>query len=282
MKKKNIIQSIISKRQKMNLKDTMFDNHDDTPEQEMTMDEILASIRRFVDPHHEESPKQQTVSQVSVGYTDHLHGSGLHADRIHGYNQTSSDYAILHTRTEKTTSGSPQIDASPQHTKSTTMEQMTMEPQRSAPLKEFLKTPSPSSGTQDLTPYASQDVVRLTPNKEPNIPSHTPVPEHHSTPEPTVQTSASKSEPNTISEENGELISQETQTQVRQSFSKLTETLQKKQPETKNENVGGKITIDDMFRQLAIPMIKSWIDQNMPSMVEKLIEKEIKKITGNE
>ncbi len=47
------------------------------------------------------------------------------------------------------------------------------------------------------------------------------------------------------------------------------------------EEPSGNITIDDMFRQLAIPMIKSWIDQNMPTMIEALIEKEIKKITEN-
>lgn len=234
----------------------------DNPEQEMTMDEILASIRRYVDPHHEETSKTQTVPHVSVGYTDNIHHSA-NADRIHGYAQTSQDFGTIHQF--KDTPKRPTLSEDNSVEKSTLS--TPIEHQRSAPLKEFL---SASTSHDD-----QQDVVRLTPQQHqasssPNPPSA--IIQEQKDPEEIDQTVISKEE----------LISQETQSQVRQSFSKLTETLQKKQPEPKMDATSGKITIDDMFRQLAIPMIKSWIDQNMPTMVEKLIEKEIKKITGNE
>ena len=37
----------------------------------------------------------------------------------------------------------------------------------------------------------------------------------------------------------------------------------------------GTITLEDIVRQEVRPLIKSWLDDNLPSLVERLVEKEI-------
>jgi hypothetical protein len=41
---------------------------------------------------------------------------------------------------------------------------------------------------------------------------------------------------------------------------------------------GGK-TIEDMVRELLRPMLKEWVDTNLPPMVERLVEREIARLT---
>jgi len=41
----------------------------------------------------------------------------------------------------------------------------------------------------------------------------------------------------------------------------------------------GKVTLEDMTRELMKPMIKSWIDQNLPDIIEKMVQKEIEKLS---
>lgn len=41
----------------------------------------------------------------------------------------------------------------------------------------------------------------------------------------------------------------------------------------------GKVTLEDMARDLMYPLIKSWLDQNLPSLIEKMVQKEIEKIS---
>ncbi|MCK4945825.1 MAG: DUF2497 domain-containing protein [Alphaproteobacteria bacterium] len=41
----------------------------------------------------------------------------------------------------------------------------------------------------------------------------------------------------------------------------------------------GKVTLEDMTRELMRPMIKSWIDKNLPVIIEKMVQKEIEKLS---
>jgi cell pole-organizing protein PopZ len=41
----------------------------------------------------------------------------------------------------------------------------------------------------------------------------------------------------------------------------------------------GKVTLEDMARELLRPLIKSWLDQNLPKVVEKVVAKEIEKLS---
>lgn len=41
----------------------------------------------------------------------------------------------------------------------------------------------------------------------------------------------------------------------------------------------GNVTLEDMARDLMRPLIKSWLDQNLPRIIEKMVAKEIEKIS---
>ncbi|MFM9851667.1 MAG: DUF2497 domain-containing protein [Sphingomonadaceae bacterium] len=41
------------------------------------------------------------------------------------------------------------------------------------------------------------------------------------------------------------------------------------------------LTIDDLARELLRPMLKEWLDENLPGIVSSLVEREIARITRN-
>jgi hypothetical protein len=42
----------------------------------------------------------------------------------------------------------------------------------------------------------------------------------------------------------------------------------------------GAMTLDGLIRSLLEPMLKNWLDANMPEIVERLAQNEIKRLTG--
>jgi hypothetical protein len=42
----------------------------------------------------------------------------------------------------------------------------------------------------------------------------------------------------------------------------------------------GAMTLDTLIRSLLEPMLKTWLDANMPEIVERLAQNEIKRLTG--
>lgn len=47
----------------------------------------------------------------------------------------------------------------------------------------------------------------------------------------------------------------------------------------KTEN-GAPLTLDALVRSMLEPMLKAWLDANMPEIVERLAQSEIKRLTG--
>jgi uncharacterized protein len=43
--------------------------------------------------------------------------------------------------------------------------------------------------------------------------------------------------------------------------------------------VGGNRTLEDLTRELLLPMLKSWLDQNLPTIVERLVRAEIDRVS---
>lgn len=41
----------------------------------------------------------------------------------------------------------------------------------------------------------------------------------------------------------------------------------------------GNVTLEDMTRELLRPMLKTWLDQNLPGIIERMVAKEIEKIS---
>jgi cell pole-organizing protein PopZ len=64
------------------------------------------------------------------------------------------------------------------------------------------------------------------------------------------------------------LLSRETSAAVGSAFNALTETVKKHEP-----------TLEDVVRETLRPMLKSWLDENLPGVVERMVQAEIERVT---
>ena len=64
------------------------------------------------------------------------------------------------------------------------------------------------------------------------------------------------------------LLSRKTTAAVGSAFNTLTETVKK------NER-----SLEDVVRETLRPMLKSWLDENLPSVVERMVQEEIERVT---
>ncbi|MBF9195026.1 PopZ family protein [Microvirga terrestris] len=65
------------------------------------------------------------------------------------------------------------------------------------------------------------------------------------------------------------LLSSETSASVSGAFSRLNETVKPAQPQT----------VEDLMKEMLRPMLKTWLDDNLPSLVERLVRTEIERVT---
>ena len=63
------------------------------------------------------------------------------------------------------------------------------------------------------------------------------------------------------------LLSREATAAVGSAFSTLTETVKKHEP-----------TLDDVVRETLRPMLKSWLDENLPRLVEQMVQAAIERV----
>lgn len=49
-------------------------------------------------------------------------------------------------------------------------------------------------------------------------------------------------------------------------------------PEDKRPTVAAGITVDQLVIDLLTPMLRDWLDQNLPAIVERVVEQEVKKL----
>lgn len=66
------------------------------------------------------------------------------------------------------------------------------------------------------------------------------------------------------------LISQQAATSVSESFSSLSGLLVSSQAKT----------MEDLLKEMLRPMLQSWLDENLPSLVEKMVAAEIRRLSG--
>jgi cell pole-organizing protein PopZ len=65
------------------------------------------------------------------------------------------------------------------------------------------------------------------------------------------------------------LLSRETSASVSGAFNRLSETVKPAQPQT----------VEDLMKEMLRPMLKAWLDDNLPSLVERLVRAEIERVT---
>ena len=64
------------------------------------------------------------------------------------------------------------------------------------------------------------------------------------------------------------LLSRKATAAIGSAFNTLTETVRKHEP-----------SLEDVVRETLRPMLKSWLDENLPSVVERMVQAEIERIT---
>jgi cell pole-organizing protein PopZ len=64
------------------------------------------------------------------------------------------------------------------------------------------------------------------------------------------------------------LLSREATAAVGSAFNTLTATVKKHEP-----------TLEDIVRETLRPMLKSWLDENLPHVVERMVQAEIERVT---
>jgi len=67
-----------------------------------------------------------------------------------------------------------------------------------------------------------------------------------------------------------QLLSADTELASSAAFSKLAETLLSRSQETR--------TVEDLIQEMLKPMLKSWLDENLPETVERLVREEIERV----
>jgi uncharacterized protein len=79
---------------------------------------------------------------------------------------------------------------------------------------------------------------------------------------------SSREEPATKRVADAGLLSPKAGAAVGSAFNTLTETVMKHEP-----------SLEDVVREALRPMLKSWLDENLPRVVERLVEAEIERVT---
>jgi cell pole-organizing protein PopZ len=64
------------------------------------------------------------------------------------------------------------------------------------------------------------------------------------------------------------LLSREATAVIGSAFNTLTETVKKQEP-----------SLEDVVRETLRPMLKSWLDENLPRVVERMVQAEIERVT---
>lgn len=74
------------------------------------------------------------------------------------------------------------------------------------------------------------------------------------------------------------IVSKATEKAARSSFEKLADTIQEISQEEQRVQSRPSITVEDMVLKALRPILKEWVDDNLPSLAENLVSKEIKKL----
>lgn len=77
----------------------------------------------------------------------------------------------------------------------------------------------------------------------------------------------------------GGLLSQSTEAYAQQALARLMGSMPIERDIPDRMPVHGNVTLEDITRELLRPMLKDWLDRNLPTLVERLVQKEIEKIT---
>ena len=233
------------------------ENNPDSDE-EMSMEEILASIRKYV------STDQQTQPSVQQEQQPVYHQQAQ-------YVPTGPSIAEEEVSPYKLDRGSDKADRAPSTITSQTARGM--EPQPTIYLDHSYGAAAP----QENTAYTYSQEPK--PDYRQEIPSS-------AIERPVTVSMVSRSISEEVnasgtSEEADGLFSAGTMNATSQAFSKLLESTRVVADRASAAQNTPAVTLDQLMADLARPMIKSWVDQNLSKLIETMVAREIEKITKN-
>lgn len=132
---------------------------------------------------------------------------------------------------------------------------------------------------EDEEPEAAEEAAAPEPEPEPEpepAPEPEPEPESDSPPEPEPEPepeAEAEAEAEAVDDEGDRLISGETQAKASAAFHALSKTLIA-------DYAGAGRTLDQLVQDMLRPMLKDWLDENLPDIVERMVEQEIARLTG--
>lgn len=161
-------------------------------------------------------------------------------------------------------------------------------------MEEILASIRKIIATEGAPAQPAEDVLELTDivEEEP-APEPQPAPEPVPEPEPVIEEVAAAApppaEPEPVEEKveppvetpaDDTLVSQDAGATTATSFAQLAEQLEQQRaalaPQAEIGN--GKQTLENLVTEIMKPLLKDWLDQNLPGTVEKLVQREIERI----
>lgn len=208
--------------------------------QEPSMEEILASIRRII--ADEETAPKAAVAKAAPAADETISEDDL--DKLFSSNDDEAEEDdVLELTEEEAPSDPPLVEGFGEAT-DVTFEEVAEEEPEPEPEPEPVKVAAPPPPRIEPAP-----VVARAPEPEPVRPAPAPAAA------PAVETAP--------------LVSHMTEGLVASAFNDLAMTVI-------NRNAR---TLEDLVQDMLRPMLKTWLDQNLPGMVERLVKAEIERVT---
>ena len=210
---------------------------------EPSMEEILASIRAIIaddrEPAKPEAPKSEIVKPDFA----------------------KPDAAKPETPARTEAASGPQIVYSNDAPRSAKVEPLRPEPAK--PVVE-VEAPAAKAAPEPVMPTVVWSRPRIEPISRPE-PAPRPEPISRREPEPVEEPIAAVADETYVQ---APLLSDETDRAVAAQFEALTESVSRQSTEL----------VDRLTREMLRPMIKTWLDENLPNMVERLVRAEIQRV----
>lgn len=222
------------------------------------MEEILASIRRIISEESEPAAEPQnatsTVDQGSV-------------DQIFADPEPAATHDDILELTEIVEDEAPVMDGS---------DDLTIEAAGDEPAPELdahdveLAEDDQDFDLDDVADFAAEDAVPdFDPEPEPEMAAMTPPPSPRDpAPEPRQEDWADMVDP---ADEDEAIMTEASAAAVRDSFGQLSDLLVA-------GYAGSNKTLEGMVREMLRPMLKTWLDTNLPGIVERAVAREIARL----
>jgi cell pole-organizing protein PopZ len=233
------------------------------PQQEPSMEEILASIRRIIS-EEAEAPQAETMDQVekAQAYEDE--------DVLQLTRMVKEDGTVVNLADRQAMAAQPQAEPEPEPEP-----EMEAEPE---PEPEAMPAPVPQPKMAEPEPEPMPMPPKPAPVAvKPPPPPPEPEPEPELEPEEDLELQEVEppAEVGVVNDKAEEpLVSKETAELSTAALAALAQAVAR-------ENVGfaGR-TLEDLTKEILRPLIKEWLNDNLPTLIERLVRAEIEKMVG--